>query len=101
MNPQIETTLYSLAEQLRRALENGELVLHYQPIMRLADHRMVGAKALLRWNHPSEGLIEPAAFLPVLEETGLIVEVGQWMIREAVRQIESWHMLYGRHIIGW
>jgi diguanylate cyclase (GGDEF)-like protein len=92
---------YSLAEQLRRALDNGELVLHYQPILRLGDNRMVGAEALLRWNHPSEGLVASAAFLPILEETGLIVEVGCWVVREAVRQVESWRLLYGRDIIDW
>jgi diguanylate cyclase (GGDEF)-like protein len=92
---------YSLVEQVRRAFDNGELVLHYQPILRLSDSRMVGAEALLRWNHPSEGLVTSAAFLPLLEETGLIVEVGSWVIREVVRQIESWRVLYGRDVIDW
>ncbi len=92
---------YSLAEQVRRAFDNGELVLHYQPILRLSDSRMVGAEALLRWNHPSEGLVTSAGFLPLLEETGLIVEVGCWVIREVVSQIESWRLLYGREIIDW
>ena len=95
------TRRYSLAEQLRRAFDNAELALHYQPILRLSDNRMVGAEALLRWNHPSEGLVASAAFLPILEETGLIVEVGAWVIREAVRQVESWRLLYGRDIIDW
>jgi diguanylate cyclase (GGDEF)-like protein len=92
---------YSLAEQLRRAFDNSELVLHYQPILRLGDNRMVGAEALLRWNHPSEGLVASEAFLPLLEETGLIVEVGCWVVREAVHQVESWRLLYGRDIIDW
>jgi diguanylate cyclase len=92
---------YSLGEELRRACDNGELVLHFQPILRLGDHGMVGAEALLRWNHPSEGLVASAAFLPLLEEAGLIVEVGCWVIREAVRQLESWRVLYGRDIIDW
>jgi len=91
----------TLAEELRRAFDNHELVLHYQPILRLSDARMVGAEALLRWNHPSEGLVSSASFLPPLEETGLIVEVGSWVIREAVRQIESWRRLYGRDIVDW
>jgi diguanylate cyclase (GGDEF)-like protein len=95
------TRRYSLAEQLRRAFDNAELALHYQPILRLSDNLMVGAEALLRWNHPSEGLVSSAAFLPILEETGLIVEIGVWVIREAVRQFESWRMLYGRDIIDW
>ncbi|MGC2413554.1 MAG: EAL domain-containing protein [Stellaceae bacterium] len=91
----------SLTEQLRRAFDNGELVLHYQPIVRLSDDRLVGAEALLRWNHPSDGLVASAAFLPLLEETGLIVEVGCWVIREAIGQVESWRLIYGRDIVDW
>jgi len=92
---------YSLAEQLRRAFDNGEFALHYQPLIRLDDERMLGAEALLRWNHPSEGLVSPAAFLPVLEDSGLILEVGNWIVRDVVRQVESWQMLYGRDIVQW
>jgi diguanylate cyclase (GGDEF)-like protein len=95
------TQKYSLADQLRRALEEREFVLHYQPIVRLGDDHMAGAEALLRWNHPSDGLVAPGAFLPVLEETGLIVPIGCWVIREAVRQMQSWHTLYGRDIAEW
>jgi diguanylate cyclase (GGDEF)-like protein len=92
---------YSLADQLRRAFDNGEFALHYHPVMRMADDRMVGVEALLRWNHPSEGLVAPGAFLPVLEDSGLILEVGCWIVREAVRQVESWQMLYGRDLVNW
>ena len=88
-------------EQLQRAFENGEFVLHYQPILRLSDGHMVAAEALLRWNHPSEGLIAPRLFLPLLEESGLIVEIGCWAVREAVRQVGSWRVLYGRDIAEW
>lgn len=95
------TQRYSLAEQLQRAFEEGEFLLHYQPVLRLSDQRMIGAEALLRWNHPSEGLVTSTAFLPVLEETGQIDEVGCWAIREVVRQIESWRILYGRDIVDW
>ena len=95
------TQRYSLAEQLQRAFDDGEFLLHYQPVLRLADQRMVGAEALLRWNHPSEGLVTSAAFMPVLEETGQITEVGCWGIREVVRQVESWRVLYGRDIVDW
>ncbi|MGE5270476.1 MAG: putative bifunctional diguanylate cyclase/phosphodiesterase [Thiohalocapsa sp.] len=90
-----------MLNQLRRALEEGEFVLHYQPILRLADNRVVGAEALLRWNHPSEGLMPPNDFLPLLEESGLIVPVGCWVIREVVRQIEVWRTLYGRDMLEW
>ena len=95
------TQKYSLADQLRRALDNREFQLHYQPIIRLSDNRLAGAETLLRWNHPSEGLVAPNAFLPVLEETGLIVPVGCWVIRETVRQMQSWQLLYGREILDW
>ena len=95
------TQKYSLADQLRRALEEREFVLHYQPIVRLSDNHMAGAEALLRWNNPSDGLVAPGAFLPVLEETGLIVPIGCWVIREAVRQMQSWQLLYGREITDW
>jgi EAL domain-containing protein (putative c-di-GMP-specific phosphodiesterase class I) len=95
------TQKYSLADQLRRAVDNREFQLHFQPIVRLSDNRAVGAETLLRWNHPSDGLVAPGAFLPVLEETGLIVPVGCWVIRETARQMQSWQELYGRHIIDW
>jgi predicted signal transduction protein with EAL and GGDEF domain len=91
----------ALLDQLRRALDEGEFVLHYQPILRVADSKVVGAEALLRWNHPSDGIVPPAAFLPVLEESGLIVPVGCWVMREAVRQMQVWQMLYGRDILDW
>jgi predicted signal transduction protein with EAL and GGDEF domain len=90
---------YTLAEELRRALDVGEFTLHYQPIIHLADGRLVGAEALLRWNHPSDGLVSPGTFIPVLEETALIVPVGCWAVHEAVRQMQSWRLLYGRDII--
>jgi diguanylate cyclase (GGDEF)-like protein len=90
-----------LLDQLRRALDEGEFVLHYQPILSLSDNRIVGAEALLRWNHPSDGLMPPKDFLPLLEESGLIVPVGCWVIREVVRQIEVWRTLYGRDMLEW
>jgi diguanylate cyclase (GGDEF)-like protein len=91
----------ALLDQLRGALDEGQFVLHYQPILRLDDGRVVGAEALLRWNHPSDGLVAPAAFLPVLEESGLIVPVGCWVLRETVRQMQVWQMLYGRDLLDW
>ncbi len=90
-----------MIDQLHRAVEEGEFVLHYQPILSLKDGRVAGAEALLRWNHPRDGLIPPAAFLPLLEESGLIVPVGCWVIRDAVRQMQVWHMLYGRDMVDW
>jgi PAS domain S-box-containing protein len=91
----------ALLDQLRGALDENQFMLHYQPIQRLEDGRVVGAEALLRWNHPSDGLVSPAAFLPVLEESGLIVPVGCWVLRETVRQMQVWQMLYGRDLLDW
>ena len=91
----------ALLDQLRCALDEGQFVLHYQPILRLDDGHVIGAEALLRWNHPSDGLVAPGAFLPVLEESGLIVPVGCWVLRETVRQMQVWQMLYGRDLLDW
>ena len=91
----------SMLDQLHRAVDESEFVLHYQPILSLKDGRVVGAEALLRWNHPSDGLVPPAVFLPLLEESGLIVQVGCWVIRDVVRQMQVWHMLYGRAMVDW
>jgi diguanylate cyclase (GGDEF)-like protein len=91
----------ALLDELRRALDENEFVLHYQPIVSLADQRVVGAEALLRWNHPTEGIVLPKDFLPLLEESGLIVPVGCWVIREVVRQMQVWQMLYGRDMLDW
>jgi diguanylate cyclase (GGDEF)-like protein len=91
----------ALLDELRRALDENEFVLHYQPIVSLADQRVVGAEALLRWNHPTEGIMPPKDFLPLLEESGLIVPVGCWVMREVVRQMQVWQMLYGRDMFEW
>jgi diguanylate cyclase len=91
----------ALLDELRRALDDGEFVLHYQPILNLRDRRVVGAEALLRWNHPRDGLMSPAEFLPLLEESGMIVPVGCWVIREVARQMRVWRMLYGRDMLDW
>lgn len=76
--------------ELRHALAVGELELHYQPKVSLRNGRIVGAEALIRWRHPERGMIAPGVFIPVAEETGLIQEIGSWVIDEACRQISQW-----------
>jgi len=75
---------------LRRAQEREEFELHYQPKVRLADGALVGVEALLRWRHPERGLVSPGEFVPALEDTGMIVAVGEWVVREACRQSRAW-----------
>jgi diguanylate cyclase (GGDEF)-like protein/PAS domain S-box-containing protein len=75
---------------LRRALRQGEFLLHYQPKIDLASGAMTGAEALIRWQDPDLGLVYPAQFVPIAEENGLIVPVGRWVLREACRQVQAW-----------
>ncbi len=80
----------SLESQLRHALERGELFLVYQPKVELATNRIIGVEALIRWRHPDLGIVPPNQFIPVAEETGLIIPIGDWVIREASRQNRAW-----------
>ena len=75
---------------LRAALRQGEFILHYQPIVELASGRLQGAEVLIRWQHPEQGLISPERFIPVAERSGLIVEIGEWVLSEACHQLSAW-----------
>jgi diguanylate cyclase (GGDEF)-like protein len=79
-----------LESDLRLAVDRGEFELHYQPLFDLQDNRICSFEALIRWNHPKRGLISPADFVPIAEDTGLIVPIGAWVIREACAQAARW-----------
>jgi len=80
----------TLEGQLRRAVEQGEFVLFYQPKVDIGSRRIVGAEALLRWRHPEMGILSPDKFIPIAEETGVIIELGQWVVRAACMQAAAW-----------
>ncbi|MCM8734000.1 EAL domain-containing protein [Azospirillum sp. A1-3] len=81
---------------LRAAMEQGQLCLHYQPIVLLETGAIAGFEALMRWNHPDRGLVSPAEFIPLAEETGLIAPMGRWALGEAVRQLAAWQARFPR-----
>ena len=81
-----------LEEELRRGIDQREFVIHYQPILDLTTNKMVGMEALVRWMHPRLGLLAPMKFIPMAEETNLIVPLGEWILGEACRQVQAWRV---------
>jgi len=92
-DPTVHSTIvarHELSRELARSIDHGELLVHYQPILDLGAGRLAGIEALVRWNHPTRGLVEPDEFIRLAEENGSIVELGRWVLAEACRQAVGW-----------
>lgn len=87
-----------LTQDLRHALARNELQVYYQPILNLSDRRIIKAEALLRWKHPQHGMISPMTFIPLAEESGLILQIGEWVFDQCSNQIQQWHKQLGNII---
>jgi diguanylate cyclase (GGDEF)-like protein/PAS domain S-box-containing protein len=92
MNEAVSRRMH-IEQELRQAIKQQEFVLHYQPVVSLSNGEIIGAEALIRWQHPSKGLIYPDSFIEVAEEAGLIEPIGQWVIEQACADLKHWHNL--------
>jgi len=81
---------FSIDRDLKKALENNEFMLYYQPQLNLSDRKIVGAEALIRWQHPSRGIIPPDSFIPIAEESGIIIDINKWVLLTACQQAKKW-----------
>ncbi len=88
--------LLELENHLRQAVKRHEFVLHYQPIISLNNSKLVGFEALIRWQHPTKGCIPPVEFIPIAEDTGLILEIGEWLLKEACQQLKRWQQKFAQ-----
>ena len=84
------TEQLNISVGLRKALENNQFQLYYQPQLKIRGGALIGAEALIRWNHPEFGMVSPARFIPVAEESGLIIPIGDWVMQEACREVVKW-----------
>ncbi len=91
---------FTIESGLRHAIENGELEVYYQPIMHLATDKIAGMEALLRWEHPILGFVSPVEFIPIAEESKLIVSIGEWVLQQACRQAKLWQPRFGELFIA-
>ena len=87
-----------IEREMRNAIEREEFILHYQPQINLLDESIIGVEALIRWNHPEKGLISPAVFIPVAEENGFIIKLGEWVMQESCKQLKIWIEKYNVNI---